>query len=74
MGFEKRTKFERENPRSDAVFGAMRLLIRKRKKLAYASKAFVESVAISSRYCKSEQENSRFLGYENDAIKKNEPM
>ena len=41
-----------------------------KQKLAYASKTLNESVAMSSRYCQSEQENSRFLGHENDAIKK----
>ena len=42
---------------------------RDKKKLAYASKKIVESVAISPRYCQSEQDTSQFLGYENNAIK-----
>ena len=70
LGFEKRTKFEQENPRPDAAFWDDQIIDWEKQKLAYASKTIVESVAMSSRYCQLEQDNSRFLGYENDAIKK----
>ena len=70
LGFEKRIKFEKENPRPDAAFWDDEIIDWEKKKLAYTSKAIVESVAMSSPYCQSDQENLRFLGYENDAIKK----
>ena len=70
LGFEKRTKFERENPRPDAAFWDDEIIDWEKQKLAYASKTILESVAISPRYCQSEQESSQFLGYENNAIKK----
>ncbi|WP_067094815.1 hypothetical protein [Synechococcus sp. MIT S9508] len=70
LGFEKRIKFEQENPRPDAAFWDDQIIDWEKQKLAYASKTIVESVVMSSRYCQSEQENSRFLGFENDAIKK----
>ena len=70
LGFEKRTKFEQENPRPDAAFWDDQIIDWEKQKLAYASKTIVESVAMGSSYCQLEQENSRFLGYNNDAIKK----
>ena len=69
LGFEKRTKFEQENPRPDAAFWDDEIIDWEKQKLAYASKTIRESVAISPRYCQSEQETSQFLGYENNAIK-----
>ena len=69
LGFEKRTKYEQENPRPDAAFWDDEIINWEKKKLAYASKTIRESVAISPRYCQSEQETSQFLGYENNAIK-----
>ena len=69
LGFEKRTKFERENPRPDAAFWDDEIIDWDKKKLSYASKTIRESVAISPRYCQSEQETSQVLGYENNAIK-----
>ena len=69
LGFEKRTKFEQENPRPDAAFWDDEIIEWEKQKLAYASKTIRESVAISPRYCQSEQETSQFLGYENNAIK-----
>ena len=69
LGFEKRTKFEQENPRPDAAFWDDEIIDWDKKKLAYASKKIIESVAISPRYCQSEQETSQILGYENNAIK-----
>ncbi len=70
LGFEKRTKFEQENPRPDAAFWDDEIIDWEKQKLAYASETILESVAISPRYCQSEQETSQFLGYENNAIKK----
>ena len=69
LGFEKRTKFEQENPRPDAAFWDDEIIDWEKQKLAYASKTIRENVAISPRYCQSEQETSQFLGYENNAIK-----
>ena len=69
LGFEKRTKFESENPRPDAAFWDDEIKDWEKQKLAYASKTVSESVSVSPRYCQEEQETSQFLGYENDAIK-----
>ena len=69
LGFEKRTKFEQENPRPDAAFWDDAIIDWEKRKLVYASKPIRENVAISPRYCQSEQETSQFLGYENEAIK-----
>ena len=69
LGFEKRTKFESENPRPDAAFWDDEIRDWEKQKLAYASKPVRETVSISPRYCQEEQETSQFLGYENISIK-----
>lgn len=69
LGFEKRTKFEQENPRPEAAFWDDEIIDWEKKKLAYASLRISEPVAMSPRYCRLEQETSQFLGYENNAIK-----
>ena len=69
LGFEKRTKFEQENPRPDAAFWDDEIKDWEKQKLAYASKPVIETVSISPRYCQEEQQTSQFLGYENNAIK-----
>ena len=70
LGFEKRTKFEQENPRPDAAFWDDEIIDWEKQKLAYASKTILQRFAISPRYCQPEQETSQVLGYENNAIKK----
>ena len=60
LGFEKRTKFEQENPRPVAAFWDDEIIEWEKQKLAYASKTIVESVAMSSRYCQSEY---KILGF-----------
>ena len=69
LGFEKRTKFERDNPRPDAAFWDDEIIDWDKQKSAYASETILESIAMSPRYCQSEQETSQVLGYENNAIK-----
>ena len=69
LGFEKRTKFEQENPRPDAAFWDDEIIDWEKQKLAYASSPISETVAVSPRYCQAEPETSQFLGYENNAIK-----
>ena len=69
LGFEKRTKFEQENPRPDAAFWDDEIMEWEKQKLAYASKMITETVAVSPRSCQEQQETSQFLGYENNAIK-----
>lgn len=68
LGFEKRRKFEQDNPRPDAAFWDDEIIEWEKQKLAYASKIISENVAISPRLCQEEQESSQFLGYENNAI------
>ena len=69
LGFEKRTKFEQENPRPKAAFWDDEIIDWEKDKLAYASKTIRESVAISPRYCQSDQETTQVLGFENKVIK-----
>ncbi len=69
LGFEKRTKFEQENPRPDAAFWDDEIIDWEKQKLAYASTPISETVEMSPRYCQVDIETSQFLGYENNAIK-----
>ena len=69
LGFEKRTKFEAENPRPDAAYWDDEVIDWENKKAAYASQPITESENISSRYCMDDSESMKFMGYENNAIK-----
>ena len=69
LGFEKRTKFEAENPRPDAAYWDDEVIDWENKKAAYASQPITESENISSRYCIDDLESMKFMGYENNAIK-----
>lgn len=69
LGFEKRRKFEQDNPRPDAAFWDDEIRDWEKQKLAYASKMVSETVAVSPRTCQEEQQTSQFLGYENNAIR-----
>ena len=69
LGFEKRTKFEAENPRPDASYWDDEVIDWENKKAAYASQPITETENISSRYCMDDSESMKFMGYENNAIK-----
>ena len=51
LGFEKRTKFEAENPRPDAAYWDDEIIDWENRKAAYASQSITERKDISSRYC-----------------------
>ena len=69
LGFEKRRKFEQDNPRPDAAFWDDAIIVWEKQKLDYASKTISEYVAISPRGCQEQLETSQFLGLENTVIK-----
>ena len=69
LGFEKRTKFEAENPRPDAAYWDDEIIDWENRKAAYASQSITERKDISSRYCLDHPELNQFNGYENEVIK-----
>ena len=69
LGFEKRTKFEQDNPRPDAAFWDDEIKEWEKQKLAFASESISETISINPRYCQEEEQTSQFLGYQNNEIK-----
>ena len=68
LGFEKRTRFEKEYPRPTAAYWDNEIKDWEEQKAVYAAEPMTETKSISARYCAGDPESNQFVGYENSAV------